>query len=128
MELIIAMVIMAVLAAIAIPNYMAYIQRSNRAEARKQLLTIAIWMERRRTENGGSYAGAVLPAMLQQSPPTGTAQYTIALPTLTATTFTATATAVGSMAGDACTTLSIDHTGARTFTGAAATQDICWNR
>ena len=31
MELIIAMVIMGVLTAIAIPNYTAYIQRSNRA-------------------------------------------------------------------------------------------------
>lgn len=127
-ELVIAMVILGVLAAIAIPSYTAYIQRASRAEARKQLLTVAIWMERRRTENGGSFAGAVLPATLQQSPPTGTAKYTIALPTLTATTFTATATAVGTMAGDDCTTLSIDHTGARTFTGASGTQDVCWNR
>lgn len=128
-ELVVAMVIIGVLTAIALPNYAAYIQRSNRAEARKQLLTIAIWMERRRTENGGSFAGAVLPATLQQSPPTGTAQYNIALPTLTATTFTATATAVGSMTGDVCTTLSIDHTGARTFTtGGGGTQETCWNR
>ncbi len=41
MELIIAMVIIGILTAIAIPNYTAYIQRSNRAEARNALLEAA---------------------------------------------------------------------------------------
>ncbi len=52
MELIITMVIIGILTAIAIPNYTAYIIRSNRAEARGQLLEMSTWMERWRTERG----------------------------------------------------------------------------
>ena len=52
MELIITMVIIGILTAVAIPNYTAYIIRSNRAEARGQLLEMSTWMERWRTERG----------------------------------------------------------------------------
>ena len=53
MELIITMCIIGILTAIAIPNYTAYIQRSNRSEARSALLEAAAWMERWRTQNWG---------------------------------------------------------------------------
>ena len=52
MELIITMVIIGILTAIAIPNYTAYIQRSNRSDARNALLEAAAWMERWRTQTG----------------------------------------------------------------------------
>jgi hypothetical protein len=32
------------------------------------------------------------------------------------------------MTGDACTTLTIDQTGLRTFTGGSGSQEICWGR
>lgn len=138
MELIIAMVIIGILTAIALPNYTAYIQRSNRSEARNQLLEMSVWMERWRTERGryddpgninNPPPSPPFPANWVQSPPLpATAKYTI-VRAATATTFTFTATAVGVMAGDACTTLVIDQTGQRTFTtGGGGTQDICWNR
>ena len=135
MELIITMVIIGILTAIALPNYTAYVQRSNRSEARNRLLEAATWMERWRTERGlygntpatPTVAPATFP--FAQVPATGTAKYTIAAPTVTATTYTITATAVGTMAGDACTTITINQAGQRTFTtGGGGTQEVCWNR
>jgi type IV pilus assembly protein PilE len=126
------MVIVGILTAIAIPNYTAYIARSNRSEARAGLLEATNWMERWRTERG-RYDD---PAVANNPPPgfpwaqiprTGTAKYTVAV-VATAATYTITATATGTMAGDPCTTLSIDQTGQRTFTGGTGTQEICWNR
>lgn len=126
-ELVTVMAIVAILTAIALPNYWAYIARSNRSEARSQLLIAANWVERWRTQSG-TYAGAVLPVTLAQSPAQGAPKYDIALPVLTAVTYTLTATprAGGPMATDVCTSISIDHTGQRTFTG--GTQEVCWGR
>ena len=126
-ELVTVMAIVAILTAIAIPNYWAYVARSNRSEARSQLLIAANWVERWRTQSG-SYAGAVLPASLAQSPAQGAAKYGIALAVLTPVTYTVTATPTvgGPMATDVCTSISIDHTGQRTFTG--GTQEVCWGR
>jgi type IV pilus assembly protein PilE len=137
MELIITMVIIGVLTAIAIPNYTAYIQRSNRAEARNALLEAATWMERWRTERGlygnapGTPTTAPVAFPFTQVPRTGTAKYTIAAPTIAALGigYSITATAVGVMATDVCSTLTITETGARNFTtGGGGTQEICWNR
>jgi len=135
MEMLVTMVIIGILTAIAIPNYMAYIQRTNRAEARGQLLALAHWMEKWRTVNGrfddpasANNPPPTIPATLLQSPPTGTPRYNIAV-AATAVGYTATATATGTMTGDVCTTLVIDQTGARTFTtGGGGTQEICWAR
>ena len=134
MELIIAMVIMGVLTAIAIPSYTAYIQRSNRAEARSTLLEAATWMERWRTQTGvyGSslatptVAPALPAAFTQVPPPPATAKYTIAAPVIAALGigFTLTATPVGVMAGDPCGAFSINETGART----PAVPAYCWSR
>src|ERR671912_1796492 len=89
MELVITMVIIGILTAIAIPNYTAYIQRSNRSEARNALLEAAAWMERWRTQTGvyGSALAtptAAPPLPFNQVPPTGTAKYTIAPPVIAA--------------------------------------------
>lgn len=125
-EVVVAMVIIAILTAIAIPNYTDYIRRSNRSDARGQLLQAGLWMERFRTENG-TYVGAALPAPLLQSPPTGTSRYTIAVGGLTATTYVLTATPVGTMAGDVCGNLVLNNLGQRTRTGAAPLE-LCWDR
>ena len=131
-EVIVAMLIIAVLTAIAIPNYRAYVARGNRAEARANLLEAANWMERWRTERG-RYDD---PANVNNPPPgfpwaqiprVGGPKYNVAV-VATAATYTITATAIGPMAGDACATLSIDQTGLRTFTGGAGSQELCWNR
>lgn len=126
-ELVIVTVVLGILAAIAIPSYTAYIQRASRSEARGQLLMATQWMERFRTQNG-TYAGAALPAALTKSPSTGTTKYNIAFATgePTATTFALTATPTGSMTGDQCGVLTVNHTGALSQSG--STKEICWDR
>jgi type IV pilus assembly protein PilE len=134
MEVIVAMVIIGILTAIAIPNYTAYIQRSNRSDARSTLLEATSWMERWRTENGRYdnplSAGNPPPGFpFAQVPAVGTAKYNVVVATPNAVTYTITATAVGVMAGDICTTLTVNQTGQRGFTtGGGGTQEICWGR
>lgn len=130
MELIIAMVIIGILTAIAIPNYTAYIQRSNRSEARSALLEAATWMERWRTERGRydtpGAPGTPPPLPYTQVPQVGTAKYTIAAPVTPAigTSYLITAVPTGVMTGDPCGNLSIDQTGARL----PALPAWCWSR
>ncbi|MCL6506689.1 MAG: type IV pilin protein [Bryobacteraceae bacterium] len=51
-ELMIAVVVLSILAAIAIPNYTAYVNRSKRAAAKAVLLDVANALERNFTTNG----------------------------------------------------------------------------
>ena len=130
-ELMITVVIIAILAAIAIPSYTQYIQQSRRSDARATLMQAAQWMERFRSENNGSYVGAVLPAGMATSPATGAAMYNITLTNLAAGTYTLNAVPVGVMVGDVCDTMTIDNTGLRTAKkGSSAAADLqqCWNR
>jgi type IV pilus assembly protein PilE len=129
-EAMVAMTIIAILAAIAIPNYTQYVQRSNRSDARGQLLQAAQWMERWRTERG-SYAGAVLPVALRCAPANTTGicrnyDLTVAIPNAAAYALTATPVVAGPMNGDVCGAMTLDATGARGQGGGTA--DICWGR
>src|SRR5512137_2193347 len=114
-ELLAVMAILAVLTAIAIPAYTGYIARGKRAEGRAGLMEATTWMERWRTERGryDDPANANNPPPgfpWAQIPRVGVAKYTVAV-VATPATYTITATAVGTMAGDPCTTLTIDQTG-----------------
>jgi type IV pilus assembly protein PilE len=132
-ELVAVMAIVAILTAIALPQYWQFIARGHRSEARSTLTHAAQWMERWRTERGvyqtspQNAAPPPLPPSLQQSPASGAASYNITVATPTPATYTLTATPVGPMATDACGNLTLDSTGLRGNTGAL---DIttCWGR
>jgi type IV pilus assembly protein PilE len=135
-ELVTVMAIIAILSAIAIPQYFQFIARGHRSEARTTLTHAAQWMERWRTERG-SYQDPlnvpnppVLPASLATSPsPPAAARYNITVVTPTPATYTLTATRVapGPMANDGCGNLTLDNTGLRGNTGALDI-NTCWGR
>ena len=131
-ELLIAMAVLTIFVAVAVPSYSEYISRARRVEARGVLTQAAQWMERFRAENRGVYTGATLPAGLSTSPGSGSLMYNISLTALTATTYTLSAIPIAGspMAGDVCGTLTLAGDGRRT----AATVDSgtlyerCWYR
>ncbi len=132
-ELMIAVAVIGILSAIAIPVYSGYIVKANRSDARATLVQAAQFMERIRTERGSYKPGGVLPTLdagLAQSPNQGTAKYLITIaPASTAQTFTITATPQGSMvAVEVCGNLSIDNTGLKTFSAGTGTPRICWDQ
>lgn len=144
-ELIVAMVILATLAAIAIPSYNQYVLKSHRTEAKTALMDAASLEERyfssinQYTGNGTQLGYAVAAPPI----PVGTGYYVISninvqpalpptagVPGGTPATFTITAVpAAGSMQVNdtACASFTIDSTGQQTATGTDANASIdCW--
>jgi len=134
-ELLIAIAIVGIITAIALPSYQSYVLQSNRAVAKAILLENAQFMEQFYTENSrynltnpGGVAVA-LPPVLSQSPRAGgggVIHYNIGVvATPNAFTLQAVPNAAGPMAGDVCGTLILTNTGVQ---GAGGTVAQCWDR
>jgi type IV pilus assembly protein PilE len=123
-ELMIACAIVGILAAIAIPSYTAYVQRSNRTDAVRALTLDAQALERCYSQ-AFTYVGCatvpVGPVLTSQG------NYNVTLGNLTATTYTLTALPVSpQQLGDTtCTSFVLIQTGAQSATPAANSQ-TCW--
>lgn len=122
-ELMIAVAIIAIIAAIALPLYQNQVEQTRRTTAQADLLELAQWMERRYS-NGFDYRDGgnnpVLP--FTQSPQTGTAFYNISFSVnATRDTYTLQAVPTGAQANDDCGTLTLNDEGAR-----GAAQAGCW--
>lgn len=136
MEMLITVVIMGVLAAVAIPQYMASVNKSNRSEAKAELAEVSQRLQRCYTSFGryNSPNCAVktdLEANAGAGITTRSGYYNISLmPGMTATTYQllATVNAGTSQENDkACTKLLVDQLGGKTAldnNGAASTN--CW--
>ena len=96
-ELMIVVAIIGILAAIAIPQYSDYVIRSKIPEATSALAGARVKMEQFFQDNR-TYAGAC-PGTGATAKPANTSNFTFACSGLAATTFTVTATGIGSMAG-----------------------------
>jgi type IV pilus assembly protein PilE len=142
-ELVIAMVIVAIMASIAIPSYNNYVLKSHRTEAKAALLDMASMEERYfSTQNvysllttdlgyvgawpvtvGSGYYQLQTPVLVPAVPPTA------AIPGGTPATFSITALPVGNQVNDtACATFTITSTGAKSATGTDANPNVdCWN-
>jgi type IV pilus assembly protein PilE len=145
-ELIVALVIAAILAAVAVPSYLNYTRKSHRTEAKTALLNIAALEERYYSVNNTysqlttdlGYTGAwpvtvgsgyyqinIVPAgfALAQPPAAG-------LPAGTPATYQFIATAVGDQANDtACASFTLNSAGVQgALTSASVANDFsCWH-
>ena len=117
-ELLIAIVIVGVLAAIALPAYTSQLRKSARAEA-QSFMTTAAGNQQQYLLNRRAYASSLDPSSsgyLGVAPPADlNAKYTFTVVAAAGLppTFTLTATAIGAQANDACPTMFIDSAGNR---------------
>lgn len=111
-ELMIVVAILAILAAIALPNYSDYVRTSRRSDAVTALSTAAVAFEKYRVNNTG-YPTGLSAAGVSGTSPDG--YYTISIngtPTSTAYTIVATPTTKGGQNNDtACSSISLNQAG-----------------
>ena len=129
LELMIAIVVVAILAAVAIPNYQSYMIKTRRGTATACLLEMSQLMERFHTANmsyekdkdGNDFT---LPAMQCSNDLAG--HYAFALTTRTARAYTLSATPQGAQSSrdpSSCGILTIDQAGTK---GAGGDVSTCW--
>lgn len=133
-ELVVAVALIGIIMAIAVPQFNEYIRASKRADATGVLTEAGQFMERN-FSNTGSYlsdsAGnnVALPAGLTVAPRSasaGEAYYNISfVGTPTDSAFTLQAVPVNSMNGDSCGTFTLTNTGVRAVSGSRPLGE-CW--
>ena len=130
-EILIVVAILGILTSIALPAYQNSVLRSGRAEAKGELMTVASDQERF-FSSSNTYSTDATPLITSDTTKRTTENglYTITVAAgatgSIATSFVATATAVGDQTADACVTLTISSIGVRGATG--DTVDKCWQR
>ncbi len=121
-ELMIAVAIIGIIAAIGYPSYQNYVRESRRAEGRNMLLDAANRQERYFADNN-AYTSNMTQLGYGADPAISENSYYSVDATSTATSYDLTATAQGVQAGDSgCATLTYSSTGAKGSTGG----DTCW--
>ena len=132
-ELMIVVAIMGILSAIALPSYLSYVKRGQRAELRTQMFSAAQYLNRFYAANDSFAAtrdgtAVAIPASLAVSPASGTSLYQIDT-TNTAygvTTFSLVYEPVNAMAGDACGKFILSNTGVKSNSGNTKSVAECW--
>lgn len=140
-ELMIAVMVIAILTAVAVPSYHNHIRKAKRVECEGVLLNAASTLERRKSgtftyvlkNDDGSPASGQFPEKQNTmycpaetgTAAAGTRSYTVtflALPTTT--TFSLQAVPMGGQLKDKCGTLGLNQLGAKTASGGTAQE--CW--
>lgn len=135
-ELMVAVVIVAILSKVALSSYHNSVAKTNRQAAKTALLDLAAREERFYSLNNSYSAtpsdlygtGASATLFPMNVPSTGPALYTIQAPTIVAPatgspgTFTITAAPAGGQVGDACGSFIINSAGQQTVSGTGS----CW--
>lgn len=123
-ELIVAVAIISILAAVAIPAYRDYVMKTRRSDAMNALNEILMQQEIWRTSHTAYTTNLVADLGLTASSDQG--YYTLSIPSASATTFSATSAPTGSQSSDSCGTFAIDVNGPDTSGGYA--NSTCWRR
>lgn len=122
-ELMIAVAVVSILAAVALPSYQQYLRRGARADAQSHMMDIAARQGQFLIDNR-AYAASVS-ALGMTTPSSVSTKYTITItPATSPPTFTITAAPVAgsSQASDTCGTLTLTSAGAKTASGTGT----CW--
>lgn len=120
----ITVAVVGILAAIALPSYSMYTERSRRADSRAALLRAAQWMEKAASVSGQYPTAAQFNAAGLGVSEGQHADITIA--GVAAGTFTLTATP--RIADGRCGNLTLTQAGVRGRSGSTLTVDECWNK
>jgi len=136
MEVMVTVAIIAIMTAIAIPSYTAYIQRSNRSDARTQLLQAAAFLQTCFSQNNDYRCAPAGPSTMtppfDQAPAApAAAKYAITINSgggANSTAFELWAAPTGTMAGDDCGTLTLNSAGVRGVQGTTRPASDCWSR
>jgi len=128
-ELMIVVAVIGILAAISLPSYINYVERSRRVDAQTDVVVLAGFMERYYTQNF-SYLDAAgnAPALPFSNNGGDIIYYTYALDPaqMSATTFRVVASPQGGQANDKCGSLSLTHDGTAVgYKGSSEVAD-CW--
>lgn len=132
-ELLVILVIVGIVSAIALPNYLQHVERGHRAEAAGALLEAQHFMERYYSVYG-RYDGSAhetgqqpeLPLRLQGIPAGADQRYRLRLDGLTVNAYELRAEPVGSMAGDKCGALTLNQTGLKGLADSDLNPADCW--
>lgn len=120
LEIVAALVLVAILVAIAVPSYNSYQQKSRRSDAIQTLLSIQLAEEQYRLKNN-SYG--TLADVWNNETDTEGGFYTLAITNATATSYTITATATGRQADDTtCANIILTYSSGNT----TKTPSECW--
>ena len=127
-ELMVAVGIVGILAAIAIPSYSAYVKRANRSDATRSLSATAQALERCYSQNF-TYAVATCPVAGVTPTPSSQGYYTVTITVVAGPPESYTLSAVPALAPQttdaACTSFTLNSTGLQGATPAGNTQ-TCW--
>lgn len=122
-ELMVAVAILGILAAIAYPNYMEHVRSGHRTAARAALLNSAQALERFYSVNGTYLSGGSLAAVFEaEVKPNNAVVYELAATAATNDSYTLQAVGKNMMASDVCGAYSVSHTG---VVSASSSLDKC---
>lgn len=121
LELVVALAIVAILLAVAVPSYRGYVQRADRADAVRRLLAAVACQERIRASSGhydttrcGDPGGEAYSLRFMPAGVTDTLE------------FMAIAEPLRPDAADRCGSLAVDQAGTRSISGSAGGLSACW--
>ncbi len=126
-EVMVVLAAIGILVAIAIPSYRSYVLKSRRADALAALSQSQVMLERCYAQ---SFSYSVVCAGLPAFPVASErGYYNVAMSNQTATTYTLTATPVGSQVSDTlCAVISVDQANQKQATDSGAVaRTACWN-